>query len=214
MSRHSEQLIAQLVDELRPIVPLHPRRGHVWAVEAAVLAVALVVFGPGVRSDLMAGQPAPLFLVSSGIFLLLAAATSWTAIEMGRPSVGMYREGWAWATLMAALLPAAALLTLLLDLTHGHPIGVDTGGLHCLTMGTELGLVMAATLTLWLRRGAPSSPARAGLIVGLAAGATGIFAVSLFCPHDDIAHIGLWHGGAIALCAALGRFIVPRFIRW
>ena len=81
-------------------------------------------------------------------------------------------------------------------------------------MGIALGSIVGLSLTFWLQKGAATSPERAGLLTGLAAGSSGIFAFALHCPHNDIAHIGLWHGLAVAVSAAIGRLIVPRAIRW
>ncbi len=53
-----------------------------------------------------------------------------------------------------------------------------------------------------------------GLLTGVAAGSFGIFAFSLHCNYSDIVHIGLWHSGGVVLSAFVGRFAVPRLIRW
>ena len=81
-------------------------------------------------------------------------------------------------------------------------------------MGCTLGLATASVLILWLRKGAPTSPERAGLLTGIAAGSSGIFAFALHCPHNDIAHIGIWHGLVVIISAMAGRAVVPRLIRW
>jgi hypothetical protein len=87
-------------------------------------------------------------------------------------------------------------------------------GAECLALGVAASLLVAAMLTGWLRRGAPTAPARAGLVAGVAAGAFGSFAVSLHCPVDDIVDIGLWHGAAVLAMAGLGRLVIPRLVRW
>jgi hypothetical protein len=69
-------------------------------------------------------------------------------------------------------------------------------------------------LVMWLRRGAPTSPERAGLVAGVAAGASGIFAFSLHCQIDDIVHLGLSHSAVVAAMALVGRALVPRLVRW
>ena len=76
------------------------------------------------------------------------------------------------------------------------------------------GIGVAVILIVRLRRGAPTSPERAGLLGGIAAGAAGIFALSMHCPNDDIVHIGLWHASAVAVSAVAGRWIIPALIRW
>jgi hypothetical protein len=81
-------------------------------------------------------------------------------------------------------------------------------------IGIGAALLVFALLTLWLRRGAPTAPDRAGLVAGVAAGAFGSFAVSLHCPDNDIVHIGLWHSAAVVAMAGLGRVLIPRLVRW
>ena len=155
-----------------------------------------------------------LFLLSAGLFLLLACAASFSVIQMSRPQVGNHQTGWIWASAMAALLPAIALLTALVSLAKGENPHLELSGWNCMAMGTALGLIVAAVLTAWLRRGAPTSPAKAGLLIGIASGSAGIFAFSLHCPHNDIAHIGVWHGLAVVVSAVLGRLAIPAAIRW
>ena len=87
-------------------------------------------------------------------------------------------------------------------------------GMVCLIDGSALGLLTFAVLVWWLRRGAPTSPERAGLLTGIAAGSFGIFAFSFHCVYSDIVHIGLWHSAVVVMSAGLGRIAVPRLIRW
>ncbi len=214
MPNRSEGLIDLLVADLKPTPPLTQSGGMARAGLAALAAICIAVFGIGIRRDLAAGQLDPVFLLSSGLFLLLACASAWSVIQMSRPHVGNHQTGWAWAIAMAAVLPVSGLLTWVVSLASGGTLAVDGEGWKCLVMGTALGALMAAGLTLWLRRGAPTSPERAGLLTGIAAGSTGMFAFALHCPHNDIAHIGLWHGLAVVVSSVLGRLLIPSAIRW
>ena len=83
-----------------------------------------------------------------------------------------------------------------------------------MSFGFGWGLLTAAALVQWLRRGAPSRLDHAGLLTGVAAGAAGIFAVSLYCPHNDLVHIGVWHGLTVVLAGIAGRLVIPRLIAW
>ena len=214
MSQQFEPLIAGLVADLRPVKPLKLGRGLALALSALLACVTIVVLATGLRADLLAGQLDPVFLLSAGLFLLLAVASSYTVIEMSRPRVGAYRDGWMWAGATAALLPASAVLIAGIAWFRGAPLSVDSGGVTCLAIAVVLGLLVGLVLVLWLRKGAATSPERAGLLTGLAAGSSGIFAFALHCPHNDIVHIGLWHGLAVAVSAAIGRLVVPAAIRW
>ncbi|MEQ1497951.1 MAG: DUF1109 domain-containing protein [Novosphingobium sp.] len=214
MARNSEDFIAGLVADLRPVQPLRQSSGMGLAVLALGCGVAgtLLVFGP--RADLAAGRPDALALLGSGLFLVLALASAWAAVDMARPYVGGRREGWGWTALMAATLPLGALIIIAAAWWRGSPSGLALDGANCLEFGLIWGLFTAAALTLWLRRGAPSLPRRAGLLTGVAAGSAGTFAISLFCPHNELIHIGIWHGLTVVLAGLLGRLIVPRLIAW
>ena len=210
----SHAFIDSLVADLEPVAPLTRSGGLTGAFVAALAAVGVAAFGIGLRPDILAGKLDPVFLLSSGLFLLLACAATFAVVQMSRPRVGNHQTGWLWAAAMAALLPAAGLLTWLAARLGGGHAAVDLAGWKCLVMGITLGLGVAAILSVLLRRGAPTSPERAGLLTGIAAGSAGIFAFSLHCPHNDIVHIGLWHASAVVVSAVAGRWIIPALVRW
>ena len=214
MTHSSADLIAGLVADLKPVAPLRKRGGMTLAVLALAGAVGGTLMGSGMRADLAAGQPDPVALLSAGLFLVLALASSWAVVDMARPYVGIRREGWGWTAVMAGVLPAAALMLIVAAWLRGESSGLALDGGNCLRLGLGWGLLTAAGLVLWLRRGAPSLPDRAGLLVGVAAGAAGIFAVSLHCPHNDLVHIGVWHGLTVVLAGIIGRLAIPRLITW
>lgn len=215
MTPHSpDPFLDNLVADLRPVAPLQQRSGMAFASFALGLGALLVIAMLGLRRDLAAGHPAPLALTATGVFLVLALASAWAAVDMARPAVGLRREGWGWTALMAAVLPGSALALIGLDFLTGQPVDLDRGGLGCLAIGSVVGVLTAATLVVWLRRGAPSSPARAGLLTGVAAGSAGIFAVSLWCPHDSLLHIGIWHGATVIAMGIAGRVALPRLLAW
>lgn len=214
MPNDPEAFIAGLVDDLVPVRPLRQRRGMGWAAVAmAAGAVGLILQG-GLRADFARGEPDGMGLLTTGLFLMLALASSWAVVDMARPQVGSRREGWIWNALMAALLPISALVLMAINLLRGGPSGLLLDGTDCLKFGLLWGLLTAAALVLWLRRGAPAQPGRAGLLTGVAAGAAGVFAVSLYCPHSELVHIGIWHGLTVVLAGMIGRLAIPRLVRW
>jgi len=210
----TEQLMAGLVADLKPVAPLRKRAGMALAVLALGAGVTGLVMVSGLRPDLRAGQPDPMALLAAGVFLVLALASFWAVADMARPYVGVRREGWGWTALMAGVLPAAAAVLLTMAWLHGEPSPLELDGWNCLRFGLGWGLLSAVAQVCWLRRGAPSRPERAGLLVGVGAGAAGIFAVSLYCPHSDLVHIGVWHGLTVIVAGLLGRLAVPRLIAW
>jgi hypothetical protein len=214
MQRSSDALIAELVQGLEPVKPLRFGTGVALALASAALATLIVIARFGLRADLAAGSVNPMHLVATGLYFGLALAATVTVVVMSRPQVGSDHSGWRWAAAMAGLLPVAGLIV---AISRGRDVLSAESmrhGAECLTLGGGASLLVFAMLVLWLRRGAPTTPDRAGLVAGVAAGAFGAFAFSLHCPDNDIVHIGIWHSAVVLAMAGLGRIMVPRLIRW
>jgi hypothetical protein len=214
MPRTSDALIAELVDGLQPVRPLRFGEGMLLALAAAGVTAAAVLGAYGLRSDVAAGLVDPMHLVTSGLFLGLAVAATVTVVMMGRPQVGSDHSGWRWAAAMAGLLPVAGVIV---AAARGTPVFTAENMAEvreCLEVGSASSLVVFAMLVLWLRRGAPTAPDRAGLVAGIASGAFGIFTFSLHCPANDIVHIGIWHSAVVVAMGLAGRMLVPHLIKW
>jgi hypothetical protein len=210
----TEHLIDRLAADLQPTRAMRFGAGIVRVALATAATLLLVLLWPGMRPDVRSGALTPMFLISQGLFLLLGLAAATTVILMGNPQVGNRHDGWKWALAMTSLLPLAAIIIALVNGRSSSPLFMPTHDIFCLAHGTGFGLLVGAALLLWLRRGAPASPPRAGLLTGIAAGSIGIFAYSFSCPLDSIYHVGIWHSMAVIVSALLGRAIVPGLIRW
>ena len=214
MPHPNDNLIAGLVDDLKPVEPLRQRRGMGLAISALFAGAFAIVWLRGLRPDLVQGHPDAMFLISAGLFLVLTLASAWAAVDLARPAVGSRREGWVWTALMAAVLPVSAIVVIAGSLVRGEDSGVHASGLECMLYGLGASLITGIVLTFWLRRGAPTNPARAGMLAGVAAGAAGIFAVALECPLNAVVHIGVWHGLTVIVAGLIGRMALPRLLRW
>lgn len=214
MPQSSDALIAELVDGLEPVRPLRLAEGVALALGAAAVTAVAVVAAFGLRAEWLAGHLDPMQLVSTLLFLGLALAATVTVVVMSRPQVGSDHGSWRWAAAMAGLLPLAGAIVALARGASAMSPELMRHGAECLAGGSAASLLVFALLAAWLRRGAPTSPERAGLVAGVAAGAFGIFAASLHCADNDIVHIGLWHSAAVAVTGLAGRALVPRLVRW
>ena len=214
MVRDTNVLIGELVGSLEPVKPLTFGRGIVLTVLATAVSVSAIVGLLGLREGLAAGQVSPMFLLSSGLFLLLGMAATVTVIVMSRPRVGSDHAGWMWPAAMAGLLPVSGALVAAGRGAATFSAEQTAHGLECFACGVAAALLVLGSLTWWLRQGAPTSPERAGLVTGIAAGSLGIFAFSLHCANNDIVHIGLWHSAVVVIMAGFGRIAVPRLVRW
>jgi hypothetical protein len=210
----SSALIDSLVDDLTPVRRLDARVGTSVAALMAFSTMALATGVFGLRSDIVAGKPDSLFLLASGLVLILALAASLTVIRMSRPSVGQAHGGWVWAAIGVSLLPLGALLSLGIGGLSPELTSEAGRGFDCLIKAASLGLGFAVFHILLLRRGAPTSPERAGWLVGVASGCLGSFAYGLHCPSNDLVHMGVWHVLPIIISAGLGRIAIPSLVRW
>lgn len=205
--------ITDLVDDLEPVKALSPRRPLLIAAAITVAMLALVAMMRGVRPDVLAGQPDAMFLIRSGILLLLGGGTAHAVLGMASPAVGKPQMSWQIALAAAFLFPTAALIVAMTgDMGNAMAEMYSVG--QCVMFSAIGGVATAVPMILHLRRGAPTSPARAGWLVGIASGGLGAFAYNLHCPFNSITYIGLWYTLAVGLCAVVGRLLVPRLIRW
>jgi hypothetical protein len=209
-----DDLIDGLAGDLKPVRPRRVARGSLWVAAGWLGVGTLLVALFGARHDLAEGAMPPISMLSFWLIAAAGVAAAWSALRMGLPGVGRDYGGWRWAVGALLALPLAALVVFF---GEGHA-AVET--VHhgfdgqCLVQGVIAGLGVGAALFLWLRAGAPTSPTRAGWVIGIAAGAAGATIVALLCSSDDLVHITLWHASAVPVSGVAGRLLLPRFLRW
>lgn len=211
--RDFEPLIDGLATNVAPVRSHSARAGRaaLAAVSAATLAQVYLLYG--FRPDVMAAAPPPMLLMAIGLVAILAVAAGASAVRMALPQVGAPSSGAPWALATLLLLPAIAIVGIIEK--PGQAAGLDlAAGIRCLTLGLVAGLGSLTFLIIWLRRGAPVAPERAAWLAGLAAGSIGALAVTLECPEEAFAHLGIWHVAVPLVAAVATRLAIPRFLRW
>ncbi|WP_447761097.1 NrsF family protein [Sphingopyxis panaciterrae] len=210
-----DDLIDGLADELEPVRPRRVSRGSLWVAGGWVAGAVLLLWLSGMRHDLAGGaMMPPLPLLSFWLIVALGLAAAWSALRMGLPGVGRDYSGWRWAGLAALALPLSALVIAFGDGHAAIEAARPENGLRCTIEGVLSGLGVGAALFAWLKAGAPTSPERAGWVIGIAAGAAGATIVALHCASNDMMHIALWHGLAVALSGVAGRLLLAPLLRW
>jgi len=209
----SDDLIDRLTADLQPRRRVSPWVGRAMLAAIAVLTVAAVTGLFGMRADFTGGRPHSVPLMSELVILSAGCAIAAALTAMARPAVGAFRSGWQWAAAALAVLPIAALVTAAGNATE-RALMLPPDGPFCLVTGTLASFASIALLTLWLRRGAPTSPERAAWMIGISGGAIGALAIGFVCPVDAITHIGTWHAAIIVVAAVASRIVLPRFLRW
>lgn len=209
-----DNLIDGLIEDLEPVQPRRAGHGSLWVGLGWLAGAVGVVYFVGMRHDLANGSMSPIPLLSFWLLSGVAIAAAWSAVRMGMPGVGRDYSGWRWAGLVALALPLAAIVLFMGDSHAGMEAANMDAGIFCCMEGIVAGLGVGAALFLWLRNGAPTSPTRAGLVIGIAAGAAGASIVALQCASDNMIHISLWHGLSVVVSGLIGRLALPPFLRW
>ncbi|GAO77506.1 NrsF family protein [Sphingopyxis sp. C-1] len=211
----TDALIDGLADDLKPVRPRRLLRGGLWVAAAWIAVGTLLLWLLGMRHDLAGGaMMAPLPMLSFWLIAALGLSAAWSALRMGLPGVGRDYSGWRWAGLASLALPLTALFMGFGD-SHGAIEALRPhNGLRCTLDGLVGGLGVGIALFCWLKGSAPTSPVRAGLVIGIAAGAAGATILALHCSSDDMVHIAVWHGLVVLSSAAAGRFILTPLLRW
>lgn len=208
-----DALIDDLVDNAAPVRPQSATGGRLALLAVALASLAALALLMGLREDVMRLAPGTEVALAGGLMALLALAAGTTAVRMARPQVGAPSSGAPWALAALLLLPAVALAGIAAQ-PAGLAILSASLGTRCLFVGLASGTATIGFLGWWLRRGAPVRPESAGWLSGLAGGAVGALAVTLECPFDGLAHIGIWHVAAVPLAGFVGRVLLPPLIRW
>ncbi|MEP9385612.1 NrsF family protein [Mesorhizobium sp. KR9-304] len=209
----TERLIRTLALDAPRAAPM----GRAWAVAlAAALAGAAIVFFSvvGPRPDIAAAAETWRFLYKFVVTIALLAASLWALAALARPG-GMSPARLA-ALLVAPCLLAASVLIEVAALPSDQlgPRLLGNNALLCLTFIPLIGVGPAAAFLLALRHGAPTSPALAGAVAGLAAGGLAATFYAAHCTDDSPLFVATWYPMAIAILAAAGAAAGRLVIRW
>jgi hypothetical protein len=179
----------------------------------AALAGMMLSFGPRTDiSDFRAWSFLAVKLAFAGVLVAISLAC---LVRVARPG-GEQR-----ASLALVILPfAAALVVLVVALVLAPPSAWQAMifGQHwllcigCIPLNAIF--PFAAIIFAMRRFASPTNLARAGALVGLAAGGISAVVYALHCPDDSLAFITLWYGLTIALCTVVGALLGPRLLRW
>ena len=134
----------------------------------------------------------------------LSAAVLATTLVKGIVPGSRYRIAPGLAMLLALVALVFIVVALFPELDFNRFV---RRGLPCLRLGTIWAAFSGGLAYLFVRKGYSSSPVRTAVAAGLFAGLTGFAVLALHCPIENMAHILVWHLGAVLLAAAAGGLI-------
>ena len=198
-----DELRAAIAAEMREVRPLpsEPRR-LLWVALCAAAIVPAVLLLAGLRSN--AGALGPILLWGATAAQVVAGlAIVGLALREAIPGEGASGGTKATALLVGGGLQVIASLGSSLRL-GGLPTAPFWHGETCAAFEVGIAVPTLAVTLLLVARAYAVRPRWAGVLGGAGVGliADGIW--RLVCTHSDLAHLFVWHTGAVVLVALIG----------
>ena len=206
----TDDLIAQLAAEVRPVRPLRPPllRALFW-LAIAVLVIGIVVAAVGIRPDFMEEMGETHYQLEWAGALLTGVLSAIAAFHVSLPD-----RPRAWA-----LLPLPGLAFWLFSIGYGcmtdwvrlGPQGFAFGtSFFCFRSILLISLPLSVALLVMLRLAGSVRPVATIASAMLAASALSACGVSMFHGDEATLMVLVWHGGAVALLVGLGTLLNRR----
>lgn len=210
----TDELIDRLGRDVRVASPLpapaiRTAVWMVWAVGYLVVAAAMMY---AVMSS-VAVSLTPLYLVQQSVALVTGILAARAAFRSVIP--GSNDRVWQLPMIGAAVWGVSLLWAGAGNLQTSGTLGViSQSDWPCVVSMTVGGVAMGAPLGWMLRRGAPLTPGLTAFLAALAALSFANVQACLTRPHAFALTVLLWHGGTVALIAALCALTGRRWLRW
>jgi len=181
---------------------------------AAPISIALFMSLLGVRPDVRVAMHNPFFDLKFVVTIALAVTAIIVSLHIAQPEASM--RGWAWLL----LIPVAILaLGIAIEMTMPHQRPwlarlIGSNARVCVPSIILFSLPLLVGALLALRGGAPSRPATAGAVAGLAAGGLGATLYASHCIDDSPLFVATWYPMAIAMLAGVGALLGRRMLRY
>ncbi|MCX5477624.1 DUF1109 domain-containing protein [Kaistia geumhonensis] len=192
-----------------------PARAVALLLPAGLIGAALLfVLFLRVRPDLAGAMMTPRLMVKFGFTVSLAIAAMAVVLAMVRP-------GQRSAPRAVALFLPFGILALGVAGELGA-MGPDSwmpglmghNARYCVVLVPLMAAPVLAALLIAFRQGAPTRPALAGAVAGLAAGGIGATLYAFHCTDDSPLFVLVWYGIGIAAVTAVGAVIGRRLLAW
>lgn len=194
-----------------------PRLGRLLALGFAVAAglaglVWLVLLGP--RADIAEAAATLRFPFKFAVTLALVATATLAWRAAARPGTPVAPA--AMLLLIPPLLLAAGVIAELAAVPEGARMArmIGTNSAVCLTFIPLIGALPLAALLAALRQGAPTRPALAGALCGLAAGGLAATFYAAHCIDDSPLFVAVWYSIAIGMLTLAGALCGRLVLRW
>jgi hypothetical protein len=207
----SDAMEAELA-RLAPVAPRRPRRQLALLAAASLVYAGALLAMLSVRRD-VGGLPVAWLVGAGTAWLVGFVLPSYLALV---PRTGAMLSRWRAAAVIAAITAVGFVVLGLLVHPSVPGVSKDYGWEHilrghwCMWLGLATALVPVVLGAIFLRGAMPVRSRWIAAALGAGAGALGGLLLHMHCPIADGPHIGIVHGGVVAVAAILTAAIAPR----
>jgi hypothetical protein len=204
------RILAAVRADPAPTRAVAQRRRPLVLAGALVIPVALSLWAHGPD----AGDRPCTYVVSLSVaWFLISALATWGGVMRGTSMLGRPA---AWRLLVAALTPAALLVSALAAaLIWPHTLiddAVVADHVVCIVFTTLTAAGPLAAFALLRRYSDPVAPRLTGAAIGAASGAWGALSIELHCAHASMEHVLVGHLLPVVLVTLLGVLVGHFFV--
>jgi hypothetical protein len=178
------------------------------------IAAPMLMLTLGMRPDIGSALQTWRFTAKLTIAAVCLGFAAWASARLARPEIGLNEVlvGLSVAPLLLAAAVGTEMMMISPDDWMARAIGSNSR--VCILAIPALAIAPLGVVLAALRGGAPSSPALAGAVGGLLAGAIGATLYATHCLDDSPLFVALWYTPAVLFITVLGAFAGQRLLRW
>jgi hypothetical protein len=197
----------------------HHARPVGYSLMLALLAaapVSLLMFFTdlGIRPDVMTAMRNPFFDLKFAVTLALAISAITVSLHLARPEASLRGFGWLLLIPVGILTASIGGEMMMPQRLPAMTRLVGSNSRSCMIAIPMMSLPILAGALFGLRQGAPSRPALAGAIAGLASAGLAATLYASHCPDDSPLFVATWYTISTALVTAIGALAGSKLLKF
>lgn len=211
----TDDLVTMLATGVTPVSSQATGRPMLLALLAGVpVSLAMLLFGFGLRSDLMQVIDLPMFWVKLAFPLCIAVAAFLIVHRLGRPGVQVRQAWWGLAVPVVVVFVMAMAAWLSAPVADRLPLLMGVSWRSCTLSISLMAMPIFIPVLLALKGLAPTQPVLAGAAAGALAGGLGSTIYGLHCVEMAAPFLAVWYVAGILMPVLAGSLLGRRWLQW
>lgn len=211
----TDDLVTMLATGVTPVSSQATGRPMLLALLAGVpVSLAMLLFGFGLRSDLMQVIDLPMFWVKLAFPLCIAVAAFLIVHRLGRPGVQVRQAWWGLAVPVVVVFVMAVTTWLSAPVADRLPLLMGVSWRSCTLSISLMAMPIFIPVLMALKGLAPTQPALAGAAAGALAGGLGATIYALYCVEMAAPFLAVWYVAGILMPVLAGSLLGRRWLQW